>query len=188
LAILPGRQRKTNDQRATAEDGRRGETGRLEFTVEQEFAIPFPAEDGGFDCVSTGAALGLQALANFFDGGGLYRRIAHDAALSYLLASGFELGFDEDYDLPALTLLGCWPRCGDDCGQNQSGGDERHVHDHEVDGFAYLLRGEVAGVSFFQQPDAPILAESKVDLAMSGVDGDDASGTALQEAIGKAAG
>ena len=47
---------------------------------------------------------------------------------------------------------------------------------------------QVASICFLEQAYARILAEAEVDLAVSGVDRDHASGAVLQEAIGETAG
>ena len=46
-----------------------------------------------------------------------------------------------------------------------------------------LVVGQIAGIGFFQQADAGVLAQAEIDLAVAGVDGDHAGGAALQQAI-----
>ena len=70
--------------------------------MEQEFAVPFPAENWGFDRVGVGEAQSKQSLANLVYRCRLNCRIAHDAALSYLFAPCFELRFYQHYDLPVF--------------------------------------------------------------------------------------
>jgi hypothetical protein len=71
-----------------------GEEFGLEPGVEEEFAVAFGAEDGGVDYVCRDRAQGLHGGADFFYGLHLNFGIADDAAFAYVLASGFELGFD----------------------------------------------------------------------------------------------
>ncbi len=54
--------------------------------------------------------------------------------------------------------------------------------------FAQLLAGKVAGISFFQQPNARVLAKAKINLAVAGIHANDACRPMLQKAIGEPAG
>ena len=77
----------------------------LELAVQQEFAIPFSAQNWGFDMVRAGAAQSEQSLANLIDCGYLYKRIAHDATFPDLGAASFELRLYQNDDLSASALL-----------------------------------------------------------------------------------
>ena len=72
--------------------------------VQQKLSIAFTTQDWGFDHVGLGASQGQQCLTNFFDCRRLHRRVAHNAALPYLLAAGFELRLYQNNDLPAHAL------------------------------------------------------------------------------------
>jgi len=128
-----------------------------------------------------GAAQTEQSLANPIDCGDLYKRVAHDATFPDLGAASFELRLYQNDDVSASALLRSLRKSSrDHCGQNQGGRNERNIHDHQIDSLSNLFGREIAGVSFFQQADATILAETKIDLAMPGIHCNDSSGAMLQ--------
>ena len=59
-------------------------------------------------------------------------------------------------------------------GQDQSRGNKRDIHHHQIYGLSDLLPREIAGIGFFQQADAGVVPQAKIDLAMTGIDRDDA--------------
>ena len=134
------------------------------------------------------ASQGLQRLTNLFHRGLLDLRIAHDPALPYLSPSGFELRFYQNHGLPTASLRRLREGSRDHRRQNQSRGDEGDIHHDYIYSFADLLWREIAGVGLFQQTDASVLPEPKIDLAMARIDRKDARGTMLQKAIGKSPG
>jgi len=64
----------------------------------------------------------------------------------------------------------------------------RLVHRKGRRGRDEFAGGEQAGVAALTQGDARVLAEFLGDLAVAGVDGEDAGGAVLQHAVGEAAG
>jgi hypothetical protein len=158
----------------------------LENRVQQKFPVAFGAENGGFDNVGAGAALGQEGLANFFDGCGLGGLVADNAAFAHMLAACLKLRLDEHYQLPILALDR--KGCGDDRRQNQGGRNERDIHGDEIDDLAELFVSKVAGVGFLKQADPRILTKAKLDLSVSGIDCNDSRSPVLQQAIGKTAG
>ena len=159
------------------------------WPYKQKLAIPFAAEYWRVDHVGLGASQGQQCLTNFFDRGLLHRRIAHDAALPYLLASGFELRLYQNDDLPAVDA----PLVGGKAAAITAGRTRvAEMNDTSITTrstrFADLFRRQIAGVGFFQQADASVLAETEIDLAVAGIDRDDARSAALQKTIGKSSG
>ena len=157
--------------------------------MEQEFAVPFPAENWGFDRVGVGEAQSKQSLANLVYRCRLNCRIAHDAALSYLFAPCFELRLYQHYDLPGLRRS-AEPRKagGDHRRQNQGSGNKRDVHDHQVNRFADLFRLSDSGHWSSPQADPWILTETEINLAVASVHCDYTGCAALQETVRKASG
>ena len=117
--------------------------------------------------------------------------VADDAAFAYVLAAGFELGFDEE-DGFSLPLCFGWGEGGDDGGEDQGCGDEADVQGEEADGLRRereeLAGGEEAGVGALEEGDAGVGAELVVDLAVAGVDGEDGGSAVLEHAVSEAAG
>lgn len=109
-------------------------------------------------------------------------RIPDDAALADLAAFEFELGFDEADEVTA----GC--QDGKGAGQDEVEGDEGDIDNDDGGGFSGVGKGEVAAIEFFPGDDAGILAQFPGELVRADIEGVDAEGAALEEAIGEAAG
>ena len=114
--------------------------------------------------------------------------VAYDTALPHLVAPSFKLWFHQHNDLPSPAILRCRERSFDHRRQHQGRGDERHIHHHEIDSFAHLLRPQIARIGLFQQAHSSILPQTKVNLSVASIDGDHTRRPALQQAIGKSAG
>ncbi len=65
--------------------------------MQQEFAIPFRAENRGFDDLNLAASQLQNDAGNFVHRRLLSLRVAHDPALADLLPPDFELWFDQDH-------------------------------------------------------------------------------------------
>ena len=74
--------------------------------MEEELAIAFGAGDGGVDDFDVGAAGLFDAGAHAVDGELMGGGIADDAAFADVLASGFELGLDEEDGFEGAPLGG----------------------------------------------------------------------------------
>jgi hypothetical protein len=85
-----------------------------------------------------------------------------------------------------------WGECCEDGGEDERGGDKGYVHGEEGGSGAgrrnELAGGEKAGIGAFAEGDARVVAEFLGDLTVSGVDGEDTGGSALEHAVGEAAG
>lgn len=161
----------------------------LKYSVKKELAVALGAEDGGFDHISVGAAKDEQRFADFFNGSGLGAGVADDSSFSDVLASGFKLRFDQDDETAAGTWFRFTGECGgDDGGQNERGGNKGNVHGDEIYGFSDLFAREIAGIGFFQQSHAGVLAQAVINLAVTRIYGDDASCAVLKQAVGETTG
>ena len=87
-----------------AEKGRDGVDEVSEETVQQEFLIPFRAQDRRVDHFGMPASQRYQRLTHFLNGSLLQRFIAHDSTLAHLRATHFELRLHQDYEAPASAL------------------------------------------------------------------------------------
>ena len=98
----------------------------------------------------------------------------------------FELRLHQDDGLKR----GSWPlpHCGEHRGQNQRGGDERHIHGYKTDTRTKIARLEIAGIGALAQAHARISAQGLGDLPVTGVDRYHAGCAMLQHAIGKSTG
>jgi hypothetical protein len=163
----------------------------VEAGVDEVLVVAFHASDRRVDDVNGCAALLDDAVADTLDGGLAGFGVAHDAALADVEAAGFELGLDED-DGFAMPWRFRSAERGDDGWKDESGGDEGDVH-REEDRWGRTAGeefggSEEAGVGSLAQGDSGIVAKLLGDLAVAGVDGEDCGCSALQHAIGEAAG
>ena len=153
--------------------------------------VALHAVDGRVDDLDGSASLFDDTLADTLDGEAAGLGIADDAAFADAETAGFELRLDED-DGGALPATVRRAEGAEDRGENQRGGDEGDVHGEEDRnrgvGREEFAGGEEAGVGAFVEGDAGIVAELLGDLAVAGVDGDDAGRMVLQHAVGEAAG
>lgn len=154
--------------------------------VEEEFAIAFSAGDGRVDDFNLRAAGLFDAGTNAIDGELMRGGIAHDAAFADALAAGFELGLDENDGLESWN--GRPENCLKNRGKDEGGRDEGDIDGEEGDSWSQVAGGEKAGVGAFHEGDARIVAQSLGDLAVAGVDGEDARGAVLEHAVGESAG
>jgi hypothetical protein len=159
--------------------------------VEEVFMVALHAADGRVDDVDGSAALLEDALADTLDGGLTSVWVADDAALADVEAAGFELRLDEENGF-ALPRLVWYPESEEDGRENQRGGNKGDVHGQEDWGWGVggeeSARAEEAGVGALTQGDTRVVAKLLGNLAVAGVDGEDACGSALQHAVGEAAG
>ena len=109
-------------------------------------------------------------------------RVGHQPAPADLAPAGFELRLDQQHGVGAV---GGRPgqRRGDEPER-----DERQVAHHEVDRFADVGQGEVAGVEALLHGHPGVVAQGPGQLAGADVDGHHRGGAALQEAVGEPAG
>src|SRR4051812_12043323 len=106
--------------------------------------------------------------------------IAHDTPLPHVGASGLELRLHEYDGLPARRAEAQNRR------QREPNRDERDVADRELRGEREL--GQRARVRSLEHRHARIGAQTRVQLAVADVDGDDPRGASLKEHVGEAAG
>lgn len=102
----------------------------VEVGVEEVLVIALHAKDRGVDDLDIGAVLVNDAVADALDGGLASVGVADDASLADVLAACLELRLDED-DGGALPELILGAEACEDCGQDEGGGDEGHVHREE---------------------------------------------------------
>jgi hypothetical protein len=182
--------------------------------VEKKLAIPFHSKDGRVDEVESLTSERADGVFDAMDGELVGCGVADDASLADVLATGLELGLDEDH---GFTLPLGFRRCegGDDRGKDEGRGDEADVHGEEGDGLGSrggsdcrslrfglrptvertslcecveLAGGQEAGVGAFEEGDAGVGAELVVDLAVAGVNCEDGGGAGLEHAVGEASG
>lgn len=151
--------------------------------VGEEFDVAIGAGDGRGDGGEPllGEVLGDELL-DFGEGFLVEGGVADDAAFADFVAGEFELGFDESDDGAG------WVEDGKGGGKDFGEGNEGKIHHDEIDLFAEVIGGEVAGVEAFAGEDAGVAAEFPDELVGADVDGMNAGGAFLKEAIGKAAG
>ncbi len=154
--------------------------------VEEELYVTFAACDGGWDDFDDLPVEAGDAVRDFFNGEFVDFGVADDSASADVAPAGFELGFDEDHD---FCERGCG---GEDGSEKERCGDEGDIHDKQGEpglaGFSERVGGEEAGVGALDETNARVVAEFHGDLAEAGVDRGYMRGTALQKAIGEAAG
>jgi len=156
--------------------------------VQQELAVTRRAGDGRLDHLDRVSVEILHKVPDFLDGLSSRHIVTHDAAFTDVLPADFELRLHQNHRLPPapLVAIACVHRIlhgrDDECSR-----DETHVHADEIDGFGDVLGREIACICFLQKPDARVTAEAEVELAVPGIDGDNARGAVLQQAIGEAA-
>ncbi len=159
--------------------------------VEEVLVVALHSVDGRVDHFDAGAVLLEDTFADTIDGGPTGVGVADYASFADVGAAGFELRLDEDDDF-ALPRFVWGAECAKDRGQDQCGGDEGDVHRDERwsgrTGREEFAGGEEAGVGAFAEGDAWVVAELVRDLSVAGVDGEDGRGTALEHAVGEAAG
>jgi len=153
--------------------------------------IALHAVDGRVDDFDGGSALFKDAFGNALDGLFAGLGVADDAAFGDVFATGFELGLDEDdgFALPELLRRA---ESGEDCWQDEGGGDEGDVHGEEgwcgLAGREEFAGSEETGVGALAQGDAGVVAKLLGDLAVAGVYSQYRLSAVLQHAVGKAAG
>jgi 3-deoxy-7-phosphoheptulonate synthase len=149
----------------------------------QEFLVSIGPGDGRRDEPAPLADVFLGDEApDFFDRLLMKGRIANDAALGDVLAAELELRLDEADDAPLPVQD--WENGGQDLGQR----DEGEIHHGEPDALANVRGGHVTGVELLLDDDAGVVAEFPDELVGADIDGVDAGGTALKQAVGEAAG
>lgn len=116
-----------------------------------------------------------------FDGAVMQLRITDDAAFADIRAFELELRLDQDEEVCAGA------RDGDHGGQDFGDGYEREIHCYKINSIGNLFGLEISNVAF-EGDHARVFGELPVELGDVDVDGVDARGAVLQEAIGEAAG
>ena len=152
--------------------------------MEEKFAIAFGAGDGGVDDVEVAATEFGGAGADAIDGQLVRGGVADDAAFADALAAGFELGLDEKHCVYGGPFR---ERC-EDRRKHEGRGDKGHVHRKEGNTRRQVAGVKKAGVGALHEGHAGIVAERLGDLAVAGIDGEDAGGAVLEHAVGEAAG
>ena len=94
---------------------------------------------------TVGAVLLDDAVADAVDGDLAGVGVADDSALADVLAAGFELRLDEDDGFALPVVVGV-AECGEDCGEDEGGGDEGDVHCEERNAAPCALDALWAGV------------------------------------------
>ena len=148
--------------------------------MEEEFEIAFGAGEAAGAVSENGEACGFGGGADAVNGAAMERGIADDAAAADGGAFEFELRFDEEEKFRA----GSGQR--DERANDFPQADEREIGGDELGGFGQIGGNEIARV-FFDGDDARVLAELPGELAGGDIDGIDARGATLEEAIGEAA-
>lgn len=156
--------------------------------MEQEFAIAFGACDGGIDNFDASTAEFLNAGADAIDGELVGCGIAHDAAFADVLAASFKLRFDEDDGFRSGRGLRTTANSLEQGREKESCGDEGDIDGNERNAGWEIVGVQVARIGALHQRDARVVTEGLGDLAVAGVDGEDAGGAVLEHAVGEAAG
>src|SRR5207253_2065711 len=107
---------------------------------------------------------------------------AHDPAPADLGPARFELRFHEDDDRASFHDE------GRDGGQDEPRRDEGDVDGGETDRLGHVVARERSRVDSLAQDHARIVAELRLELAVSDVDGVHLRGAELEQAVGEAAG
>ena len=149
--------------------------------MEKEFEIAFGAWNAARRLSHHGEAAGFGGLADAINGAAMKCGIADDAAATDGGAVELELRLDEQNEVGA--------RSGerDERGENFGEADKRQVGGDKLGRFGDV-RGDQKARVLFDGDDARVLAKFPSELAGGDVDGVDAKGARLQQAIGKAAG
>ena len=147
----------------------------------EEFDVAFGAEEGGGGAVhpfqaELAGAEGADLFDDAFADGGVA-----DDAFGGVFAAGFELGLDEGDQEAAGGEAGGHRR------EDELQGDEGDVGAAELGDLGEVGGGEVAAVELLFAPHAGVGAEAVVQLVGADVEGEDAPGAVLQEAVGEAA-
>ena len=161
--------------------------------MQQELAVPLGAQDRRLDELNVRAPQFLHRLGYSGDRHLLRQRIAHDAAFADLLAAGLKLRLHQHHQFATsrrrarrYTAQHGW--------ENECSRDEGNIHGDKADRLRVrrirpdLLGRKVASVGFLQQLDSRVAAQSRINLPVTGVHGDDFGRATLQEAVGEAAG
>ena len=106
--------------------------------------------------------------------------ITDDAASTYVFGLKLELRFDEDEGVASFR------HDAESCGKDFCEGDKRDVGDDEINGFADVFRGHVAGVELFFDDDSGVVAKFPDELVCSYVNGMNFGCSVLEEAVGEA--
>ncbi len=149
----------------------------------EEFLVSIHAGDrGGDQAVPFASILSGNEVADFFDGLLVECRIADDAAAGDVFSTELELWLDEADDRAAVF------EHGEDGGQDFGEGNEGEIGDGEPDFFADVCWHHVAGVELLLDDDSRVVAKFPDELVGSHIDGVDADGAALEQAVGEATG
>jgi hypothetical protein len=108
--------------------------------------------------------------------------VSNDAATGDVFPAELELRLDEADDRAAVF------EHGEDGGQDFGEGNEGEVGDGESAFLADVGGDHVAGVELFFDDDARVIAKFPNELVRSHVDGVDADGSSLEQAVGEATG
>ena len=155
--------------------------------MQQEFAIPFCAQDGRIDDFDLLAAECGDRFADLGHRTELRRFAAHDSALAHQLAAHFKLWLDEQNQFAARLPLSANAALKT-AGNTWVAEMKETSIEMNSTGSGTCCGFEIARVGLLQQADARIGAQTGIDLAVTGIDGEHAGGAVLQHAIGKAAG
>lgn len=101
------------------------------------------------------------------------------AALAHLLFARFELGLDENDEVARGGEL-----FGEDR-KERCRGNERQVGNHDIEG---IVGVDGADVGVLKRSDPVIYTKTFVELVRADVDGNDMTGSLLQQTVGEAAG
>jgi len=108
--------------------------------VEEELAVAFHAEDGRIDEVEGLAAQLVDGGFDAVDGELVGGWVPDDASFADVLATGLELGFDEENGFALPACVG-GSEGSDDGGEDEGGGDEADVEGEEGDGGCWGMGG-----------------------------------------------
>ena len=108
--------------------------------MEEELAVAFHAEDGRIDEVEGLAAQLVDGGFDAVDGELVGGWVPDDASFADVLATGLELGFDEENGFALPACVG-GSEGSDDGGEDEGGGDEADVEGEEGDGGCWGMGG-----------------------------------------------
>src|SRR5580700_11340347 len=151
-------------------------------SAEQEFAVSCAAENGRVDRLGVSAAKIQERRLDFGHGCLLGGFVADDSAFAHQFPARFKLRFYEDDNVAVnrLSYVASRTRRANHGRQDQRRGDKRNVHGNEIDGLAEVGWLEIAGVSFFQEAQAEIIAQPEIYLTIARVDCDHTGRTVLE--------
>jgi hypothetical protein len=156
--------------------------------MKEELAVSFGSVNRGVDDFDLGSANAGYAGSDAINGEAMRSGIADDSAFADIFAAGLKLRLDEDDGFERVLSFAAGADSLHDWRKHKGGRDERYVHGDEFDLRGQFAGSELAGVGALHEGDAGIAAEALGDLAVAGIDGENAGGSVLEHAIDEASG